>query len=152
MIVDAFCQLSSAQALTVDAASEDYMDLTNARDFGIGEPLALVINVKVAAGGTTPTMQVNVEVDDNTSFSSATVIAASKALAAADMALGAQIVIPIPPITLFVKSDPAAAEYQYLRANYDMGGTNPTVTVDATVMPLKMVQGYRSYPDAISFS
>jgi hypothetical protein len=153
MFVDSFTQLASAQALTsTGAVSEDYIDLQNARDIGIGEPLALVINVKVAAGGTAPTLTASVEVDDNTSFSSATVVCSTGALAAAALTLGAQIVLPIPPLSTLITSNPSAAEGRYLRANLVLGGTTPTLTVDAQIMPMSMIQNYRSYADAVTIS
>lgn len=153
MMIDAFTQLSSAQALTATAASEDYISLQNARDIGIGEPMALVINWRVAAGGASPTFNAAVQVDDNTSFSSATTVVTSKTLSGtAAMPAGAQLVIPLPPFSELLTANPGAAENTYLRANYTLGGTSPTMTIDAQIMPMSMVQNARAYPDAITIS
>lgn len=153
MIIDSFTQLSSAQALTASAASEDYISLQNARDIGTGEPMALVINWRVAAGGTSPTFAAAVQVDDNTSFSSATTVVTSKTLSGTTaMPAGAQLVIPLPSLSEILTTNPSAAENTYLRANYTLGGTSPTMTIDAQIMPVSMVQNYRSYADNITIS
>lgn len=153
MIIDSFVQLSSAQALTATAASEDYISLQNPRDIGMGEPMALVVNWRVAAGGTSPTFSVAVQVDDNTGFSSATTVVTSKTLSGTTaMPAGAQLVVPLPSLSEILTTSPSAAENTYLRANYTLGGTSPTMTIDAQIMPVSMVQNYRSYADNITIS
>lgn len=153
MILDAFTQLSSAQALTASAASEDYISLQNPRDIGLGEPMAVVINWRVAAGGTSPTFAAAVQVDDNTGFSSATTVVTSKTLSGTTaMPAGAQLVIPLPSLSEIISTSPSAAENTYLRLNYTLGGTSPTMTVDAQIVPMSMIQNYRAYADAITIS
>lgn len=151
-ILDSFTQISSAQALTATAASEDFIDLVTARDvFGGGEPLALVINWRVAAGGTSPTFAAAVQVDDNTSFSSPTTVLTSKTLSGLTaMPAGVQLIIPLPPLTDILTAAPNQAEFRYLRANYTLGGTSPTMTIDATIIPLSMAHHVRAYPSGFS--
>ena len=36
---------------------------------------------------------------------------------------------------------------QFIQLNYDMEGTNPTLTVSAYLMPMSMVQNQRYYPN-----
>lgn len=152
MMIDSFLQLSSNQALTGSAASEDTIDLTNARDIGIGEPLALVLAVKVAAGGTTPTLVAAVQVDSTSAFGSATTVATSRTYAQADMAAGAILVTPLPPFSSLQTDDPQNAEFNHLRVNYTMTGTTPTVTLDAQIMPMSMVQQYRAHRDGFTIT
>jgi hypothetical protein len=153
MLVDATLQVSTAQALTGAAsASEDYVDLKHAHSIGEGEPLALVVHINVAAGGTTPTLAISVQVDDNTSFSSATTIASGPVLAEAALVAGARFVVVLPPWGGLVTSDPAAAEYRYLRAYYTTGGTTPTMTVTAEFTKLNMIPTWRAYADNVTIS
>jgi hypothetical protein len=53
-----------------------------------------------------------------------------------DLTAGAVVVIPI-PIGVNVE--------RYMRVFYDGGGTTPTVTATIFLIPLSMVQKYRSY-------
>ena len=146
MFLDSFTQISSAQALTATAASEDFIDLQNPRDLTIGEDLALVINWRLGAGGTSPTFAAAIQVDDNTSFSSPTTLITSKTLSGTTaMPAGAQLVLIIPPFTELFNADPRQAEFRYLRANYTLGGTSPTMTIDATIVPARMLQNPRGY-------
>ena len=76
MYVDNELQFSDAQALTATADSTNYIDLSNDRNIGRGEPMGLVITVGVAAdvADADETYQFQLETDDNTSFSSSTII------------------------------------------------------------------------------
>lgn len=72
MILDAQLQFADGQALTADAASTNAIDFGDApRDMGVGERLYILVVVDAAITGT---LQVNLEVDDNDAFSSASVI------------------------------------------------------------------------------
>ncbi|MCC6315344.1 MAG: hypothetical protein IT337_15175 [Thermomicrobiales bacterium] len=81
MILDAFNQFSSDQAVTADAISENVIDLgplgggNLLRDIGAGEPLYISILVKTAltdADGD-PTLAVTLESDDAEALTTATV-------------------------------------------------------------------------------
>lgn len=140
MYVDSQNLFSDSQALTATAASTNLIDLGVDRDMGVGEPLAVVLTVEVAADATTgnETYQVDVETDDNSSFSSASVIA-RRIPTAAELALGTVMVIPLPN-----------TNERYIRLNYTLGGTTPTVTLSAHLAPLSMVQNNRTYADGFS--
>lgn len=141
-IVDGQLLFSDAQALTATAASTNIVDTGADRNIGIGEPMCVVIAVDTALAGTTPTFQAAVQTDDNASFSSpATVAQMPAALSAA--AAGLQIVIPIPPNTDIER---------YIRVNYTLGGTTPTITVSADLRSLKGVQAHHAYPDGFTIS
>ena len=140
MFIDAQNLFSDSQALTATAASTNLIDLGVDRDIGVGEPLAVVLTVEVAADATTgnETYQVDVETDDNSSFSSASVIA-RRIPTAAELALGTVMTIPLPN-----------TNERYIRLNYTLGGTTPTLTLSAHLAPLSMVQNNRTYADGFS--
>jgi hypothetical protein len=133
MIIDYNLQFSDAQALTVDAASTNIIDLGSDRDIGVGEEMKVALNFDVAMGGTSPTLSVLVQTDDNASFSSATTVLTSRSIAAA--AIGDTLVLGLPD-----------TNERYVRLYYDVGGTSPTMTVSASVV--KDAQQWQSYPNA----
>lgn len=144
MYLDAQQLLSDAQALTATAASTNIIDLGSDRNLGVGEPMCVVINVDVAADFTSAneTYQFDVETDDNASFSSATVIG-RRIIAASLLTAGSRHVIGLP-------ADFSAE--RYLRVNYTLGGTTPTITVTTHLQPQNMVQAESVYADNITIS
>jgi len=141
MFVDRENLFSNAQALTVTAASTDLIDLGQERRLGVGEPMCVVIGCDVAMAGTTPTMIATLQSDDNAGFSSATSVVVSPTFSS--FAAGAKYVLPIPP---------GVATERYIRVNYTMGGTSPTITVTTHLMPMSMVQNDFNYPDGFIIS
>ena len=148
MMLDAQHLFSDAQALTATAASTNLIDLGADRDIGKGEPMAVVICVDVAADFTTAneTYQIDLETDDNSSFSSATVIArripvVTASAATNGLAAGKILVIPVPH-----------DNERYLRLNYTLGGTTPTVTLTSFLQAMSMIQSDAQYPDALTIS
>ena len=143
MYIDAQHLFSDSQALTASAASTNLIDLGGDHNVGIGEPMAVVINVEVALDDTTgdETYVFTVEADDNSGFSSAATIA-TKTATRGDVA-GTKYVLPIPADT--------SAE-QYLRVYYTLGGTTPTGTVSAFLIPQNMIDNYVSYADGFTIS
>jgi hypothetical protein len=144
MFLDAQLLLSDAQAITVDAASTNYVDVGAVRDLFRGEPMAVVLQIDVAADGTTTdeTYVFRVDSDDNTSFSSAATVS-STTITYANLTAGSMHIIVLPP---------SVAGERYLRLFYDVGGTTPTVTVTAFIQPLSMVQSYKASADGITIS
>jgi len=126
MILDAQNQFSDSQALTATAASTNLIDLGLDRNIGLGEQLAVVVNVEVAADDTNSdeTYSVAIEADDNASFSSATSVASFSI--ARGTAAGTQFV-QVLPMDLTTE--------RYIRINYTLGGTTPSVTVSAHLVP-----------------
>lgn len=135
MIIDKRLQVSAQQALTATARSTDVIDLGTVRLIGPGEPLWWVIAARTGLAGTTPTFKVDVETDDNASFSSGVVLVSSAVLSA--FATGSRLVIPM-----------AFTNERYLSLNYTLGGTTPTVTVDAWLTNQDPTIA-TTYPDAI---
>lgn len=134
MFIDSQHLFSDAQALTATAASTNLIDLGADRNIGVGEPLCVVITCDVAMGGTSPTLVVTLQADDNSSFSSAATVLALPSKSA--LAAGDQLVLPVPADLLTER---------YVRLNYTVGGTSPTVTLTAALQPSSMVQNYSSY-------
>ena len=134
MFLDSQLQFSDDQALTATAVSTNIVPLDAVQQIGIGEPIAAVITVGVALAGTSPTLQVDLETDDDSGFGSATTVTGSGTFTA--LAVGDKIVLPL-----------GFSNEQYLRLNYTLGGTAPTVTVDAYLTPLSMIDGNVVYPD-----
>lgn len=121
MIIDKLLRFSASQAITGTSAvvSTDLLDLGADRDFtALGRPLYLVVVVE-ASGGTSPTLAIDLQTDDNASFSSPAVIASRAALAAAARQV---IIIPFPH-----------TNERYLRLSYTQGGTSPTATLSAFI-------------------
>jgi hypothetical protein len=101
----------------------DLIDLSVVRQIGAGkgEPF-LQVNFEAAPGGTTPTMTLALQTDDNAAFSSATTVMTYLSAAAAS-AFGASTQYQFPL--------PRAGLERYIRLAYTMGGTSPTSTVSA---------------------
>lgn len=145
MIIDAQCTLSDAQALTATALSTNAYDSgAAANDIFVGRPLGLMVTNDVAADFTTGDETYTVQVIGSAAaaLTSPTVLA-SRTYLAADRAVNALIVVPIPPLTKILR---------YIGANYVLGGTTPSVTVTAVIQPLDMIDARKYYADAITIS
>lgn len=97
MITDAENTLSASQAVTASAVSANTLDLSQVRDVGAGEELNIYINTEVAAtaaGAATVTFQVITSAASN--LGSPTIIVSSDAIPKATLAIGFQLVLPIP--------------------------------------------------------
>ena len=123
---------SDSQALTGSAASTNNIDLGQAnRNIGIGEPMAVVIVVNVAAGGTTPTLAAQVQFDSTNGFGSAVSVDSGPAWSQSQLVAGARFVIPI---------DADLTLNEFVRVNYVMTGTSPTVTVTSYLTAMELLQ------------
>jgi hypothetical protein len=143
MLLDAQLQFSAAQAITADAVSTNVIDLGVARQLGIGSQLGILICVIVAADATTgdETYSFEIQTDDNSAFSSATTLSDTD-IPRAQLTLGSRHFISLP----------RAGLERYLRLNYDVGGTTPTITVSAWLQPADMIDANYFYPDAITIT
>lgn len=141
MYIDSQHLFSDAQALTATGVSTNIIDLGADRNIGVGEPMAVVINCDVALGGTSPTLVVTLQADDNSGFSSASTVIALPSVST--LAAGAQLVLPVPQ---------NLDTERYVRLNYTLGGTSPTVTLTAYLQPANMIQNYASYADGYTIS
>lgn len=125
---------SDAQALTGTAASTNIIDLgatgtvlkapaALVRDIGKGEPIPIIVKLDVAAGGTSPTLTVAVQVDDNSGFSSPKTVFTSQTKAGG--AAGDEIIMEYVP---------QGSDERYIRLNYTLAGTSPTYTVTSAIV------------------
>lgn len=137
MIIDNSLRFSKAQALTATAASTDHLDLGADIDIGPGTPLWLVVVSRAAPGGTSPTIAIAIQTDDNASFSSATALFTSATLAGAAFSLGTILAMPFP-----------LTNERYVRAHYTLGGTDPTFSVDTFLTPYEPTN-WKAMPDAL---
>lgn len=139
MILDALLLLSDAQAVTTDAASTNTIDLgaVNQR-IGSGKPLVVLFTVDVAADITTGDETYSFQVIQSAAanLSSPDVLQA-RTILAADLKAGASQVVGIPIGT---------PSKRYLGAFYDTGGTTPTLTITAAVIPQDFVARQDYYP------
>lgn len=125
MILDRENAFSQSQALTGTSlvASTDTIDLSAIRQIGVGEDLYLVVNFEAAPGGTTPTITLALQTDDNSAFSSATTVI-TYMNAVSTPAASTQFVFPLPYQGL----------ERHVRLAYTQGGTSPTTTVSAHIV------------------
>jgi len=141
MILDAELQFSNAQVLGTGATdSTNLIDLGVDRDIGIGEPMAIVITIGVAAdfADADETYHFQLETDDNAAFSSSKIIADQIFITTdARLTLGDKVVLPL-----------GHRNEQFLQLVYTLGGTTPSVTVDAYLQPMSMIDGYTFYANA----
>lgn len=138
MLIDSRLEFSDGQALTASAASDNIVDLGQDRDIGPGRTLYLVISVDAAADDANgnETYAVALETDSTAGFGSATMLV-SRAIAAGDLAQGSQHVIPV-----------TLTNERYLRVAYTLGGTTPSVTLNAWLTDQEP-QAWRALPGAL---
>jgi hypothetical protein len=137
--IDAQNLFSDAQALSATGASTNLIDLSQDRNIGIGRAMAVVVTFDVALAGTSPTIAIAIQADDNAAFSSPGTVATTPALTAA--AQGAQVVLPVPPDLLTER---------FIRLLYTLGGTTPTATVTAFLAPQNQVQNATLYAAGVT--
>lgn len=124
MIFDKQTQFSAAQAITASAASTNVIDLLAAgipygddaalaRDQGLFN-IPLLIQV-VTAFATLTSLKVAVQTDDNSSFTSATTVLETEAIAAASLVAGYQFNIDRVPLK---------TTERYVRLYFTVAGTN----------------------------
>lgn len=128
MIFDKENLFSDAQAITATAASTNIIDLgatgtvvgasaAVVRDIGKGRPLPLRVQV-TEAFNTLTSLKVDIEVDDNASFSSARVVD-TQTILLAGLTLGA--------VFEGLKHVPVGVNERYVRLNYTVAGAAPTL-------------------------
>lgn len=141
MICDALLVLSDAQAVTADAASTNTIDLGGVnKTIGDGEPLAILFTIDVGADFTTTDETYEFQLIQSATANLATPdILARRAISAASLGLaaGSRTSVGIPMGT---------PTKRYIGAFYDVGGTTPTMTVTAVIIPSRFIERMVYYP------
>lgn len=155
MILDKQLQFSDSQAITADAVGTNVINLSADRSIGVGEPMAVLFNVEVAADQTTGDEDYTFDVEYATNaaqttgrqligrriFESGTPTAPAQD---ADLLVeGFSFAIPIPPTDL-------SESEQYLGIRYDVTGTTPTITVSAHLVPMSSIGKANIYANGIT--
>jgi len=124
MILDKQLMFSELQSgLTTSAASTNYVDFGKAGD-AYGQELYFVARVGTAFANAT-SMSIDLQADDNTSFSSPDTIITSGAIAEADLKTN----------TIVFKTRIPKGCQRYLRVYYTIVGTHNAGTIDAFLTP-----------------
>ena len=116
MLLDFENLFSNAQAITADAVSENVIDLGDAKDHGPGEELPLLIQVVEDFDNLT-SLTITLQTDTVEGFASPTVLQVSDAVVLASLVAGYKFRLRVPSHGL----------QQFLRLDYNVTGTNPTV-------------------------
>ncbi len=141
MLLDSYTLLSDDQAITASAASTNYMDLgapgtppyapaALTRDIGATNDVEILFQVTTAFA-TLTSLTVGLQVDDNSSFSSATTVISTAAIPVASLVAGYKFSLQIVP--------PGTNE-RYLRAYYTVAGSNAT----AGAIKAAVIAGHQS--------
>lgn len=138
MITDAFLTFGTAQAITADAASTDYIDAIKT-GLGDGETLRFIV-VCTEAFNTLTSLNIKLQSDDNSSFSSASDDSTTNVLLAGLAANTKVVDVPVP-----------RGLQRYIRAYYDVVGTDPT-TGKLTAYLVANSQNQVAYPSGYGSS
>jgi hypothetical protein len=142
MILDSqetFSELQPVAAAAGDVVSTNIYDTGSVADMGIGEPLFVYAKVGTAVAGAGATVQVVLQTDDNTAFSTPKEFPLSGALAIAALGANAEIVKARLPIGL----------ERYLRLVYRVAGATTTGGTISAYMTLD-VQANNAYPSGFT--
>lgn len=137
MKLDTLLCLSKSQVVAGSGSSSNTVDLSSDRNIGIGEPMAVVIFVEVAADFTTgdETYNFRVETDDNDSFSSVTLLNQLTVLTPR-LQVGDKVVIPF-----------GHENERYIRVVHSLAGTTPSITLSTYIMPMSDIDGAAILPN-----
>lgn len=132
MIHDNENKFNDAQVVTATGVSTDHIDLDEDRNLGIGEPMSVVILIDSDAivNDADETYQFDLETDDNSAFSSPSVVvgrAFTNAEAVLELVNGKEAIVLAIPADLRCE--------RFLRIAHTLGGTTPGVTYTAFLQP-----------------
>jgi hypothetical protein len=148
MYVDAQLVASDAQALTATAYSTNTVDTGNAANaIDVGEPMAWCVTVDVAAktSNSDETYQFLVVQSANADLSSHDTLYSSDTtfVSRSFLTAGKRFYLPLPE---------GLKTKRYLGLRYVLGGTGPTLTVTAHLVPLRTVQNNPLYTSGLTIT
>lgn len=123
MLMDSQLLFSDAQAITTTAASTNVVDLTNARDIGVGTELQMLFAVGTAFttdSTNASTLTISLQGSTNSTNSGFVDYVRSPAYTASDLA-GSKIVLPVDWPALMRTAAVNQALPRYIRVNYTVG-------------------------------
>ena len=150
MYIDSQTQLSDAQAVTASDIGDNVIDLSVDRSIGNGEPMAVVFAVTVDADQTTGDEDYTFQVEYSSDAAQTTgrqlmgqriYESGTPGAPAQDadlLVVGYRVIIPIPPTTLDESE-------QFLGIRYVTAGTSPSITCDAFLIPMSMIDATDDY-------
>ena len=157
MYQDADLQFSDAQAVTTDAVGTNVIDLSLDRSIGNGEALCVMFTVTVAADQTTGDEDYTFDLEYASNAAQSTgrkligrrVFESGTPTAPAQdadlLVAGFSFFIPIPPTKL-------SESERFIGIRYDTTGTTPTITMNAVLMPMSMVDATNDYASGYSIT
>jgi len=129
---DNLYNLSDAQAITAAAASSNYCDMVATKpQIGVGKTLMLCIRTAVAPTQATDTLSIEVQVDDNSSFTSAKTVFMPLVGAAGAEVLASDARLDTAGDWIWRACLPYGINERYLRLYYNNTTTVGTFTIDA---------------------
>lgn len=136
MYVDSQNKFAEGQALTATAVSTNVIDLSVDRNIGKGEPMAAMVTIAVDADTVDgdETYQFVLQTSADEAFTTPFDIVTSQAFDGTTLTEGHIVVLAMGHNNL-----------QYLRLNSVLGGTTPSVTINAFLQPMSMIDGLDYY-------
>lgn len=135
MFVDSKLEMSDAQALTATAVSTNVIPVSG--NIGPGEPMAVAVTVNVAADTTdaNETYQFVLQTATDAAFTTPVNLIATEAFDGSTLLEGKTFMVPL-----------GSNNLAFLRMNYVLGGTTPSITVDAHLQPQSMIDNKSDLP------
>ncbi len=142
MHIDKENQYATAQVFTASAAST--YKVKSGANVGIGEPMVVVITLDEDAKESdgNETYKVKLRTDDLPAFGSPTDVGQEVTIPRT-AEIGDRFVIPVPP-------DSSCEEWTDIY--FTNGGTNPSITVTANLLPLRLLENLKVYPSGTVIS
>ncbi len=133
MYIDKQLRLSNAQVLTgtSETDSTNTVDFSVARELSVGNQIAVRFQIDSALSGTSPTLTIKIKTSANNTNWTDLVISPT--------------INSAPAGTVFTFFLPMKNVSRYLKATYTMGGTSPTCTITADVMPANTIEAWTAY-------
>ena len=142
MYLDEQLKFADAQALTATGVSTNVINF-GFKGVGSGEPMSVIFVVDVAPDATTGNETYILDIQNSSDEAFTTPFSYGN-FTLAGVPAGFTVALPIFPN--------AAISEPYYRLNLTLGGTTPSITYTAFVIPSSMVDTYYSYADRITIS